>query len=151
MGNNEDDGRPRYRQSNGYHFCLLFSTLLCLGLLTFFMYSLCIDNLSYIFISFVSICHAFLLSSFGIYQCRKAKIMEMIDEDLETGFSNNEVTKDDIFDSTTLILTRFKLCSYIVEMADYIDRTAINAIEKEQRRQRMSNAVHTNAKTHTQI
>eukprot|EP01084_Bolivina_argentea_P273802 466503_1 len=142
---------PHYRQSNGYHFCILSSIFICFALLTFFLYSLCIDNLSFIFISFVGLIHAFLISSFAIYQFRKSKITEMIDEDLENGFSLNTISKDDIYDSTHLILTRHKLCSSIVHIANYIDKKAIKSIQVEQRHERLRNADNSNIYNYNQL
>ena len=78
-------------------------------------------------------------------------IIEMIDEDTENGFSLNKVTKDDTFDSTTLILTRFKLCSYIIEIADFIDKNAIYAIQTEQRCERRRTMKHQSAQSYSQI
>ena len=68
-----------------------------------------------------------------IYQCRKAGINEMIDEDKENGFSLNIVTKNDNNDSDNLWFTRFKICSIIVNIANYIDKNAIKSIQSEER------------------
>ena len=133
------DSVPHYRQSNGYHCCIFCSLFIDFGLIIFFLYSLCIDNLSFIFISFVGLIHAFLILSFMIYQCRKSSILEMIEEDKENGFSLNIVSKDDIIDSESLIMTKYKLCSSIVSVANYIDKHAIKSIQSEQRHERMTN------------
>lgn len=136
----DDDYLPHYRQSNGYHFCILLSLSLCGGLLAFFLYSLCINNLSFIFISFVALLHALIIWSFAIYQYRKCVILEMMNEDKDSGFSLNTVSRDDVYDSDTLWITKYQICSCILQIAEFIDYHSINAIDSEQRAQRLRSA-----------
>eukprot|EP01083_Nonionella_stella_P020000 55510_1 len=133
---------PHYRQSNGYHCCIMLSTWLCCGFLIFFLYSLCIDNLSFICISFVGFIHTLLILSFAIYQFRKASIMEMIEEDQDNAFDLNVITKDDAFDSSNLIFTRYKLCSCVLHIADYLDKHALQSIRKQERHERIQMLKH---------
>ena len=74
--------------------------------------------------------------SFAIYQFRKSSIKEMIEEDKENGFSLNIISKNDVYDSEQTLFTKHKICSFIINISNYIDRSAIKSIQSEERHNR---------------